>query len=97
MINTHEQAAVYALSFSLLSGALGLMRLILSRVRRSEKADRVVAVAFTFFLLFTSTTLLRTGWLGGLIRHDEIREGVRPSAPGVSSMDIPTGPMAKNR
>lgn len=73
MIKQHEEFAMYALVGLIVLGVASLLALYLTY----KKSALTKAAAFiTLFLSLISFSLVaRTGWLGGQIRHTEIRDG----------------------
>lgn len=69
-IEEHEDAAGFALWTSLITGALALAGLVFSAVKPAWNGRLAVAVCLV--ALFSSTVVVRTGYLGGKIRHTEI-------------------------
>lgn len=78
LIEQHEDAAWWALVLTELTAAASLAGLLL--IRRREGLARVVPTAVVLLGLLCSSTFVWVGWLGGQIRHSEIR----PAAGGVS-------------
>jgi len=71
LIHTHEEAAEYANIFGLiLTGAAVSMALI---ERFKPKFLKITQIVVLVLALFTSTVIIRTTFLGGQIRHTEIR------------------------
>ena len=79
LIEQHEEAAEIALWAM---EALGLFSLILAiiRLRKADTAKAGVYLAFALSLV-TFALMARTGYLGGQIRHSEIRSGIAASNP----------------
>lgn len=70
-IEEHEMAADFALYFGV---GLGVFVLALSLFEKFKRPAPVAAWWFVVALgVFTLTVFLRTGYLGGHIRHDEIK------------------------
>ena len=69
-IEEHEEAATFALWTSLITGGLALAGLVFSVFKPAWNGRMAVAVSLV--ALFTSTVVVRTGYLGGKIRHTEI-------------------------
>jgi uncharacterized membrane protein len=80
LIEQHEDAAMFAL---ISAGVLGLFSLGILLYFRAPKAlpawSTVAVLAISFW---TCTVMARTAYLGGQIRHSEIRSG-SPRAPSV--------------
>lgn len=84
-MHNHEEAAVYALGWSLLSGALAAVRWVL---RRSRLSRTVVWYVLLVSLAFNATSMAVTGYLGGQIRHTELRDpAVQQSGAGAQEED----------
>lgn len=75
-VHTHEEAAVYALAWSLVAGVLAGLRWVL---RRSRLSRTWVWYLLLVVLAFNATSLAVTGYLGGQIRHTELRDGAQTS------------------
>ena len=73
MIHEHEDAADYALWTCQITALAALAALILPRARPQSTLSSKLFVATLLLALFTDTVLARTAWLGGQIRHTEIR------------------------
>ncbi|MEO7424844.1 MAG: hypothetical protein ABI036_06635 [Fibrobacteria bacterium] len=70
-IETHEDAATFALGGTLLLGVIAAGCLALSAFPGSGKLQRRVVWILLFCGLFVSTILARTAFTGGAIRHGE--------------------------
>ena len=73
-IEEHEDAALFATWLLGAVGALSLGGLIVYR-KRPEGIPRRFAVIVLILSLFPTVAMIRTAYLGGLIRHTEIRGG----------------------
>lgn len=71
LIHEHELASKFALIFSIVCGVGALGTLVLNKKKHPFAAKLFLLT--TFLTLFTGTVLTRTAYLGGLIKHDEIR------------------------
>jgi uncharacterized membrane protein len=72
LVHEHEEAAEFALIFHALSGLVAISALFFSK-RNAKIASRLF-VGLLVLGLHLCTVYLRTAHLGGLIRHEEIRE-----------------------
>jgi hypothetical protein len=70
IIHEHEEAAEYAIIFMEITGAAALVSMLMGRKREIPRA--MIAATLTL-LLFVTTVMARTAWLGGQVRHTEIR------------------------
>lgn len=70
-IEAHEEAAEFAFYATLVTGGLALAALLL---RRNQKFQKASTVALVFAGAVSSVSLGRAGYLGGQIRHSEIRD-----------------------
>lgn len=73
LIEAHEEAATIAIWLMEALGLLSLAVLVLSKAK-SSLSKPLVLVA-TLLSLATFTAMARTGYLGGQIRHSELRNG----------------------
>jgi hypothetical protein len=71
-IEAHEDAAPYALGGSLVAGALALAALVLSALRPAWNVRMALVVGLAAALAFAAS--VRTGLLGGKIRHTELEQ-----------------------
>lgn len=78
-IHEHEEAADFAFWGMIITGLTAIFSLIIT-VRKSPKA-RLLSFVTLFLSLFVWTILVRTGWLGGQIRHTEVA-GTEAAAGG---------------
>jgi len=87
LIHVHEQAASFALGGTSNVGAVALLGLWLGR--KQPHVSRGMATLVFALALFVSTILARTAYLGGQIRHPEIRPAgsSAESAPAKSGHD----------
>ncbi|HVZ39117.1 MAG TPA: hypothetical protein VHI13_07560 [Candidatus Kapabacteria bacterium] len=74
-IHEHEESAQYALVAVELTGLLALFGL--ARYWSAAVLPRGFVAALLFLALLTSAIMARTAYLGGMVRHTEIR----PAAP----------------
>lgn len=72
IIEAHEEAAEFAFYVTLLTGALACLGLVL---RKNPRFQRVSMAGLVFTGVVSSVSLGRAGYLGGQIRHSEIRDG----------------------
>ncbi len=71
IMHEHEKAADYAYAFALITAGTAL--LLAASTRFKPKAVKPAQTALLVLSIFTSTTMARTAYLGGQIRHSEIR------------------------
>ena len=95
-IKVHAQAADYALMFSIISGVLALIALILYRgvpPKAAGKPARIFLVGAFIVALFNVSVLVRTSELGGEIRHTEMdaTPGATVEQPGAPPTAAPGG------
>jgi uncharacterized membrane protein len=88
LIEGHEEAALFALIASGLTGLISLIGLFLSR--RTAKLPQWLVIAPLALALVTSGLLGWTANLGGQIRHTEIRQDFNPDS-------LATGAEAKQK
>lgn len=69
-IEAHEEAAPFALGGTLAAGALSLAALVLSAFRPAWNVRMALAVGLVALFAFAAS--VRTGLLGGKIRHTEL-------------------------
>ena len=72
IIEQHEEAAAVALGFTLLLGALSLIYLILEKRVKNWKPNLSYLPLVLSVIVFA--LMARVGYLGGQIRHTEIRQ-----------------------
>lgn len=72
VIEPHEDAAKFALGSGIVLGLVALVGLFAFRGR---PAPRWFGIALLIVNLWAVSVVLRTAWLGGQIRHTEIRPG----------------------
>lgn len=82
-IESHEEAALFALIAIGLTGLVSLVGLWLAR--RAEKLPPWMVVAPLALALIASGLLSWTANLGGQIRHTEIRQDFNPSPPATGA------------
>jgi hypothetical protein len=80
LIHEHEAAADYALWTCQITALTALAALIVPRLRPQSRLAAKLFAATLLLALFTDTVLARTAWLGGQIRHTEIRDAVPPAS-----------------
>lgn len=73
IISEHEEAADYAFYFLLAVGALALAALAVPGI--SENVRKKITTAVLVGMLLASAMMGRTAYLGGMIRHTEVRPG----------------------
>jgi uncharacterized membrane protein len=79
LIGAHEEAAELAIW---VMEALGLLSLISLFIKFKNASSAKTLLGITFALsLITFGLMARTGYLGGQIRHSEIRSGVAGEVP----------------
>ena len=71
LVNEHEEAALFGLISMLIAAAISALILILFRLKK--KVAKPLWAAMIFLSLWSLSVLLRTSYLGGLIRHEETR------------------------
>jgi uncharacterized membrane protein len=79
LIESHEEAALFALIAAGLTGLVSLGGLFLSR--RADKLPQWMVIAPLALALITSGLMGWTANLGGQIRHTEIRQDFNPASP----------------
>lgn len=72
LIHNHEESAEFSLIFMGLLFVATLVALGLRKIKKEKYEDQVTGVA-TMIAFMVLTILLRTAHLGGMIRHDELR------------------------
>ncbi len=72
IIHEHEESAEFAIWFMALVGVMAAITLVNLIVK--EEINKVLVYGTLFLGIFTCTVMARTGYLGGLIRHSEIRD-----------------------
>lgn len=70
IIEVHEESAIWALICSIVLGLLSLTGIYF--VRRKPVLSRKISVIALLIALFSFIVTVRTGYLGGQIRHTEI-------------------------
>lgn len=71
LIEDHEESAEIAFWFMMAAGAVSLISLLLHWTQNSNSHKMIVTTLL--LCLVTSAMMIRTGYLGGQIRHTEIR------------------------
>lgn len=86
LIEAHEEAGALALGFTIVAGVAAFIGLFLESFKSRYSK---IAVGLALLLAIVSGVLLaRTGHLGGLIRHEEIRAGTNATqAPNAEPED----------
>jgi uncharacterized membrane protein len=74
LIEEHEEAATVAIWLMEALGLLSLVTLVVGRLK--ESVSKPLVLVATVLSLATFAAMARTGYLGGQIRHSEIRSGV---------------------
>jgi hypothetical protein len=78
-IHEHEEAADFALWSMIIMGLTAIVAMVMT-LRKHSKA-RLLSFITLFIALFAWSTVARTGWLGGQIRHTEVA-GAQGAAGG---------------
>jgi uncharacterized membrane protein len=79
LIKPHEDAALFALIFVCITGAVALAAFYL--LLKKKECPAFLTVSVLIIALFSLVILVRTGQLGGQINHPELRPGyVMPPA-----------------
>jgi len=73
IIELHEGAALYSLILAIVTGALALLALVTKRYL-DAKISLVAVYACLLFSLIAASSMVYTAYLGGQIRHSEIRQ-----------------------
>jgi uncharacterized membrane protein len=84
-IHEHEEAAEFALIAMSLSGVLALLSLI--SLKSFQRFAKPALYATLTLSIFTLSVMVRTGFLGGVIRHTEVHS----TAPVVSPHSLDGG------
>ena len=74
-IHNHEEAGEVAMVLSILSAALAAVLLFIPRFQNAKKFQAKGIIALIVVLGVAAGSLAYTGYLGGQIRHTEIRDG----------------------
>ena len=83
-IHEHEEAAEYAYWLMIGLGVISLATLSLHKMG----SDILMATKISFVIsLFAGTAMIRTGYLGGLIRHTEILITISPKQADASNQE----------
>lgn len=77
MLEEHEEAAEFAMYFMMLTGVLAVGALLLDKRKHSK--TNLAYIVVLLISAFTSTVVVRTGYLGGQIRHTEINGNAQPA------------------
>lgn len=77
MVHEHEEAALFGMISASLSGVLALVAFVMDTKRGGM--HRPTAIALLIVALWSTSVLARVGYLGGLIRHSEIRPATTAS------------------
>lgn len=75
-IHEHDEAATYALIMSEILGVLSIVMLWIEK--RKKITPPIFDYAIIFMTLFSFSVVARTAYLGGQIRHEEIRDKPNP-------------------
>ncbi len=70
IIEEHEKAADFAIAAFMILGLLAIVGFLL--INQSLRFRRNIALITLAFAVFSFTIIVRTGYLGGLIRHTEL-------------------------
>ena len=73
VLEEHEDAGLFGLIAGIAAGLLGAVGLVLSRGTRT--VARWVGISTLVIALWASAVFVRVAYLGGMIRHSEIRPG----------------------
>lgn len=73
LIHEHEEAAEWALWLMETLGALSLLALVFDKIKPAT--SKTLVLVSLLLSLVTFAAMARTGYLGGQIRHSEIRSG----------------------
>jgi hypothetical protein len=79
LVHEHEDAALFGIISASLNGAIALMALLLEK--RRERLYRPLTITVLVVALWSSAVLARVSYLGGLVRHSEIRQTPAVAAP----------------
>jgi uncharacterized membrane protein len=71
-IHEHEDAALFALISFIILGLISLVGMYI--IRKKTALSRKMAIVILILSLFSFSVVLRTGWLGGQIRHTEMND-----------------------
>lgn len=74
LVHEHEEAGEFALVISIIAGVAAIGTLYLSKKKMQFFSQGLIVTMV--IVLLSSVAFLRTAHLGGLIRHEEIRESV---------------------
>lgn len=85
LIHEHEKAATYAIWFMSVTGVAALMALLLKH--RNHPKARALFLATFILSAFCFSIMARTGFLGGQIRHPEIRTDTTTSVMNEPARD----------
>ena len=85
LIRAHEDAADYANTAALVTGALALVVLVMARGGKPVRFAGAIVVLLA--LLITASAMARTGWEGGKIRHSEFDVSGPPTSQGITDND----------
>ena len=73
IIEMHEEAAVFAVAAFALIGAVSLIAIIMTKI---DVRSKLVAWIVLILTLWSFSVVARTAYLGGKIRHSEIRQEI---------------------
>lgn len=73
IIEMHEDAAVFALSAFALVGVVSLLAIFMTK---RNVRSRLIAWIVLIITIWAFTVVARTAYLGGMIRHSEIRQEI---------------------
>jgi hypothetical protein len=79
LVQEHEDAALFAMISASLTGVIALFAMFMEK-RRPQMA-RPLTIAVLIVALWSTSVLVRVSYLGGLVRHTEIRPAATASAP----------------
>lgn len=85
IIGQHEDFAMYALVSLIILGVSALIALFVTK--RNNSLSKTASGATLFIALISFALVARTGYLGGQIRHSEIRNGAVQNGGGQEEDD----------
>lgn len=85
-VREHAQAADFAKMGAAVLGVLALIVLIWAKTKKRE-IGQGIAVVFLLLSLFVLSIMSRVAYLGGEIRHTEIRENALPGSVNAAPQD----------
>ena len=79
LVQEHEDAALFGIISASLTGVIALVALIMEK--RHPRMVRALTITLLIVALWSASVLVRVSYLGGLVRHTEIRPAGAASAP----------------